>query len=201
MIKGICGIVLAGGKSRRMGGVDKAGLMVGDMSMVEVVSARLRLQANPVLINSNVPTEVIARLGLEVRPDSLRGWLGPLAGILTGLEWAEEKGCPWLMTIPVDCPFFPENIVERLYTAVTEQDVKAAVAQSNGRVHPVFGLWSVALRAELHQAVTIGQLRKVMAWVDTVPHCVVSWPCEPDDPFINLNTLQDMGLVNAKHLP
>lgn len=201
MEEAICGVVLAGGRSRRMGR-DKALVQVGSCPLVETVSRRLRQQVRSVLINTNAP-EGFPDLGLDVLPDAMPGWLGPLAGILTGLEWVRNRSGDngWLVSVAVDTPWFPDDLAARLYHAARERKVSAVIAASGGRVHPVFGVWSVALADDLRHALSVTGTRKVMDWVDGIPHGEEAWPTDPFDPFTNINSPMDLGLVNPLHLP
>jgi molybdopterin-guanine dinucleotide biosynthesis protein A len=105
------GLVLAGGLARRMGGGDKARIEIGGISILDRVLATLSGQTTDIIINANGDPKRFADTGLEVVPDNVAGFAGPLAGILTGLDWlaAQENGVEWLVSVPGDCPFLPER--------------------------------------------------------------------------------------------
>src|SRR5450631_3917165 len=110
------GLVLAGGLARRMGGGDKARIEIGGVSILDRVLATLSGQCTGIIINANGDPKRFADTGLTVIPDSVPDFFGPLAGILAGLDWlaAQNNGIEWLLSVPGDCPFLPDDLVERL---------------------------------------------------------------------------------------
>ena len=134
-------------------------------------------------------------LGLPVVADGVPGHAGPLAGVLTGLDWAADNvpGAAYVATFPTDAPFLPRDLVARFLAAIEDAGADMACAASGGRDHPVAGLWPVALRADLHHAMTVEDIRKVDIW--TARHRLVSVPFEADpiDPFFNANRPQDLA--------
>ncbi len=199
----IFGLVVAGGQSQRMGGTDKAFLKLGNVTLVEACCGRLGRQVRSILVNSNAPPDAFTALGLEAHADFIPGYLGPLAGILTGLEWAKERWGDeaWVVSVAVDTPFFPEDLTARLFATAQDGKFPAAIASSGGRAHPVFGIWSVSLAEKLRHSLTVLHMRKVMAWTQSIPCGVAEWPSEPIDPFTNINTSHDLDLVKARQLP
>ncbi len=187
------GILLAGGLSSRMGGEDKALASIEGQTLVQITLARLRKQVSDALLNSNRSRERFAGLDVEILPDSVDGFLGPLAGVLTGMEWARAKAGDQalVLTAAVDCPFFPLDLGARLLSALTEGR-NVAVASSAGRVHPVFGLWRVGLADDLRRHLSGGGNRKMMDWIMAHDPAFVDWPTDPVDPFMNINTPQDL---------
>ena len=144
------GLVLAGGLARRMGGGDKARLEIGGISILDRVLATLSAQCTGIIINANGDPERFADTGLEVVPDNVPGHPGPLAGILAGLDWLakQDNGVEWMLSVPGDCPFLPDDLVERLHMARRKMGagVPLACARSGEWRHPVVGLWPLALR-------------------------------------------------------
>lgn len=202
----IYGVVLAGGLSRRMG-TDKALLPLGhghgtSPTLLDNACAKLRSQVSDVLINSNGSGFADSYRGFSVMADVIPGGLGPLAGILTGLEWAVQQGGTdgWLVSVPVDSPFFPDDLADRFLAVRDGNGCRAVIGASGGRVHPVFGLWSVGLAQGLRQDIIQGR-RRVMDWVMSIPAAVVDWPIGSQDPFYNVNTPQDLNLVSGDKLP
>ena len=198
MTGGIAGIVLAGGRSARMGGGDKALLSLGGMPLLTRILDRVSPQVSPLALNANGDPTRFEAFNLPVLADSIGGFEGPLAGVLTGMEWAAEYGAAYLATFPGDTPFLPTDLVGRLHAALVERGADIAHARSGGRNHPVIGLWSVALAADLRHALVEEQIRKVGFW--TARHCTVAvdFPTDPIDPFFNVNTPGD--LTDAKAL-
>src|SRR5437870_11831766 len=142
------GVVLAGGLARRMGGGDKARLRVGGRTILERVLARLKPQCAALILNANGDPTRFADTGLDVVPDSVPGFAGPLAGILAGLDWAaaHRPDCPYIASVATDAPFLPTDLVARLAAELGAAHAGLACAASGGRAHPVFGLWPVRLR-------------------------------------------------------
>src|SRR5690242_20926193 len=107
------GLVLAGGLARRMGGGDKARIEIGGVTILDRVLAVLSAQCTGIVINANGDPARFADTGLPVIPDTIAGHPGPLAGILAGLDWlaAQDNGVEWIVSVPGDCPFLPDDLV------------------------------------------------------------------------------------------
>ena len=156
------------------------------------------------MLNANGDPGRFAAFGLPVVADVVEGFAGPLAGVLTGMQWArtERPDCPWIATIATDTPFFPRDLVARLRDAVERGGADLACASSGGRAHPVFGLWPVRLADELRAAMVEEGIRKVDVW--TARHRLVEVPfaTDPIDPFFNTNRPEDLAeaerLLRAK---
>ncbi len=186
------GLILAGGLARRMGGGDKARIRIGDATILERVLARLKPQCRGVIINANGDPARFADTGLPVVADSVPDFAGPLAGILAGLDWAAENApCEWLVSVPGDCPFLPKNLLALLQDVRLATRAPLACARSGERRHPVVGLWSVALRADLRRALVGEAMHKIELWTARHGVAVADWPDAPVDPFFNVNTPQD----------
>jgi molybdopterin-guanine dinucleotide biosynthesis protein A len=191
--KGVVGVLLAGGQARRMGGGDKSLRQLGDRTILEHVIARARPQVAALVLNANGDPARFARFGLPVAADVVEGFAGPLAGVLTGMEWARAKrpDCAWIVTIATDTPFFPEDLVARMRQAIEDADL--ACARSNDRAHPVFGLWPVRLADDLRHAMVEDEIRKVDVWTARHRLVKVDFPAEPFDPFFNANRPEDLA--------
>jgi molybdenum cofactor guanylyltransferase len=192
---GIPGVVLAGGLARRMGGGDKPLREIAGQTILARVIARLEPQCEGLLLSANGDPLRFASLGLPVIADDVKDHPGPLAGILAGLDWAaaHRPNAQWILTAPGDCPFLPRDMVARLREAVSVEGGELAVAASQGRSHPVIGLWTVALRSALREALVVEGLRKVESWTARFGVATVAWPAEPVDPFFNVNTGEDLA--------
>ena len=178
-----------------MGGADKALLMLGGETLITRAVARARPQVGQLLINANGDAARFADCGLQVVSDRIGGYLGPLAGILSGLEWIRTNNphANWLATFSCDCPFFPRDIVERLIAKAHSENVAVAVAASNERDHPVFAVWRAALPVTAQSILVEQGLRKMGDFVALVPSTRVIFAAEPIDPFFNINTLDDLA--------
>jgi molybdopterin-guanine dinucleotide biosynthesis protein A len=187
------GLVLAGGLARRMGGGDKARLQIGGITILDRVLATLSAQCPDIIINANGDPARFADTGCTVVPDNVEGYPGPLAGVLAGLDWlaAQDNGIEWMVSVPGDCPFLPDDLVERLHQARREQGTALACARSGEWRHPVIGLWPLALRQDLRKALVEEELRKIEVWTARHGVAIADWPAAPVDPFFNVNTRED----------
>ncbi|MEJ2625280.1 MAG: molybdenum cofactor guanylyltransferase MobA [Pseudolabrys sp.] len=193
------GLVLAGGLARRMGGGDKALIKIKGISILDRVIGTLSAQCVDIVINANGDPARFADTGCEVIPDNVPDHPGPLAGILAGLDWLAEQanGAEWLLSVPGDCPFLPDDLVERLHQARRQKGagVPLACARSGEWRHPVIGLWPLALRADLRKALVEEDLRKIEVWTARHGIAIADWSVEPVDPFLNVNTPEDVALA------
>lgn len=182
--------IIAGGLSTRMGGDDKCLLDLAGRSILARVIAALAPQVGAIIINSNSDPRLFASFGYDVRADALPGQLGPLAGILTALEWAKDAGAAAVVTASGDTPFLPEDLVARLAAAADPS--RPVVAASGGRLHPVIGLWPATLAAQLRTDLD-GGARSMVKWLDGLPFSTVEFPIDGGDPFANINTPDDLA--------
>jgi len=189
------GVLLAGGQSRRMGGGDKCLRRLGGETLLARSVARARPQVDALVLNANGDPTRFAVYHLPVIADLVPDFAGPLAGILTGLEWAavHRPEARWVVSFATDAPFFPLDLVARLRAACESERVGLACAMSGGRTHPVFGLWSLDLRAALHRAVVEEGMRKIDAWTARFPIAHVAFAADPVDPFFNANEPADLA--------
>jgi molybdopterin-guanine dinucleotide biosynthesis protein A len=195
----VTGVLLAGGQSRRMGGGDKGLLQLDGKSMLQHVIERLAPQVSALVLNANGDARRFAGLDLPVVADPIAGYAGPLAGVLAGMRWslAHAPEHPFIVTAAGDAPLLPRTLVARLLAAVEGDGGRIALARSNGALHPVIGLWPVALAADLAEQLQ-GGLRKVLAWTDRHGTVGVDFANEriggrEIDPFFNANTPQEFS--------
>jgi molybdenum cofactor guanylyltransferase len=191
------GVLLAGGLARRMGGGDKPMRQIGGRTILERVIARLMPQCDGLILNANGDPARFAAFGLPVLADTIENFPGPLAGILTALDWAatHRPDVSWILSAAGDCPFLPRDLVARLHRARATEDAEIAVAASDGQSHPVIGLWSVALREQLRHALVVEGVRGVGRWTERHRLATVEWPVETLDPFFNANTTDDLAVA------
>lgn len=195
----VAGVLLAGGLSRRMGGGDKCLRDLGGKPILAHIVERARPQVGALVLNANGDAARFDAFGLPVAADVVEGYAGPLAGILTGLDWAAQSApdAVWLASFASDAPFFPEDMVARMAEAVEAEGADLACAITHGRTHPVFGLWRVSLRDDLRRAMIEEEIRKVDRW--TARHKLVEvdfpdvqTPAGALDPFFNTNRPEDL---------
>lgn len=193
----VAAVLLAGGQARRMGGGDKSLRLLGGKTILAHIVDRIVTQTGMVLLNANGDTERFADTGLPVARDVVEGFAGPLAGILTGLEWmqANQPGITHIVSCPTDAPFIPEDLVTRLVTAVSDAGADIGCARSGERTHPVVGLWPVALAEPLREALTVRDIRKIDRWTAEYSVAYADWPVVPVDPFFNVNRPEDLALA------
>ncbi|MGB8814745.1 MAG: molybdenum cofactor guanylyltransferase MobA [Paracoccaceae bacterium] len=185
------GVILAGGQGRRMGGADKALLRLAGAPLVQHVCERFEPQVEAVAISANGDPARLAFLGLPVLADDAPQ--GPLSGVLAGLDWAASMGADALVTVAVDTPFFPGDLVPQLWLA---GGGGPAIARSGGRDHPTFALWPVGLRHDLRVWLAQGEAR-LMAFAARHHAATCVFEFDAIDPFFNLNTTADLARAEA----
>ena len=219
-ITDITGVLLAGGLSRRMfadaGGTDARGpahgtkgatgttskaQRAGDKCLADLVGRpmlahvidRLAPQVARLVLNANGDPARFDAFALPVAADPIEGFAGPLAGILAGMVWAQSHApqCSHIASVSTDAPFIPDDLVARLADALDSSGAAIALASSGGHLHPVIGLWPVALAHDLQEQLRLGT-RKVLHWTDR--HGIVAVQFQPAlignqqiDPFFNAN--------------
>ena len=195
----IGGVVLAGGLARRMGGGDKALVPVAGRPMLGHVVDRLRPQVAACVINANGDPSRFDNFDAPVVADPVAGFAGPLAGILAGLMWAEHSrpDLTHMVSVAGDTPFFPADLVTRLSDGIARQKDDIALAVSDDRVHPVFGLWPVELAGDLRRFLSDGNDRKILSFVARHRACRIGFPSirarrDVIDPFFNVNRPDDV---------
>lgn len=189
----IAGLILAGGQGRRMGGADKAFLDPGGGPLVGQVLLRLAPQVCCVAISANGDPARFSGYGCAVLADEGPAGEGPLAGVLAGLAWARAAGAGALVTVAVDSPFFPADLVRRLAGAAGRGS-GAAFAASAGRAHATFALWPVEAHGRLAEAFAGGmrRLQDAAALLRAVA-CDFAPAGDGGDPFFNVNTPDDLA--------
>ncbi|WP_372602886.1 molybdenum cofactor guanylyltransferase MobA [Actibacterium sp.] len=190
------GLILAGGQASRMGGRDKALLPLAGRPLLAHVLDRLEPQVARVALSAAGDAARFERFGLPVLKDAGNDPAGPLAGILAGLEFAATQGADHIVTVAVDTPFFPGDLVPQLLLAAESAGTPIALAASHGNLHPVFGLWPVALRDDLRAALAAGT-RRVRVWAQDQGMARAEFPAPGLDPFFNINTPDDLAQAQA----
>ena len=200
----ITGVVLAGGQSRRMfpdhpGGGDKSLRDLAGRPMLAHVLDRFSPQVARVVLNANGDPARFARFSLPVTPDSVGGYVGPLAGVLAGMEWCivHAPQSTHIATVSADAPFIPPNLVARFVEGCRDYPASIAIARSTGELHPVIGLWPVSHARDLRDSLLAG-VRKVLAWTDRHGTVAVDFPFaqiagSEIDPFFNANHPEELA--------
>jgi molybdopterin-guanine dinucleotide biosynthesis protein A len=192
----IPGLILAGGRARRMGGGDKALLPLAGRPLIAHVLARIAPQAGPLAISANGDPRRFAGFGLPVIADGAPAGAGPLAGVLAGLAWAASIGAPTLLTVPADTPFLPPDLVARLAAAGGPDGfaIAATPGADGPGLHPTVGLWPARLAATLAAALAGGE-RRVGAWARANGCALAAFP--EAGAFFNVNTPADLARAEA----
>ena len=199
----VAGVVLAGGRSSRMGVDDKCFALLAGKPILAHVIARLEPQVAGLAINANADPSRFASFGFPVIADRIAGHAGPLAGLHAALQWAKERGpsIRYVVTVACDTPFLPGDLVERFLAALDETGRECCVARSAEGVHPVIGLWPIAIAGKLEVALDRGQ-RTAKAWAEQQGAVEVFFPPtqlgeRPIDPFFNINRPEDLAEAEA----
>lgn len=201
MTETVAGVLLAGGLGRRMGGGgDKPLKELAGKPLIAHTIQRARPQVAALVLNANGDPARFAEFGLPVIPDPVEGFVGPLAGILAGLDWARAQvpGAGWLASFATDAPFLPDDLVARLGEAVSREGADIGCAMSGGRTHPVFGLWPVRLANDLRRALIEEDMRKIDRWTARYKVAYAEWPADPVDPFYNVNTPDELAAAERQ---
>jgi molybdenum cofactor guanylyltransferase len=188
--KDITGLILAGGRGSRMGGVDKGLQNHHGVPLAMHALMRLSPQVGEIMINANRNLGAYESMGVPVWPDTLSDYAGPLAGFLTGLERCET---PYLVTVPCDSPLFPGDLVARLAQALEAADAEIAMAATleDGalQVQPVFCLMRCEVLESLVRFTQTGQ-RKIDKWTASL-RCI-EVPFDEPQAFTNANTPDEL---------
>lgn len=182
----ITGVILAGGRARRMGGIDKGLILLNGRPMVEYVIAAMRTEINKLMINANRHLDQYAAFGCPVIPDIMNGYLGPLAGIASGMRAAST---PYIVTAPCDSPLIAGNLVQRLYETLVREGADISVAHDGERMHPVFALIRRDLLPNLLDFLDTGQ-RKIDLWYAQHRLAVAYFRDQPEA-FRNVNSPEE----------
>lgn len=184
----IAGVILAGGQSSRMGGGDKALVLLGGETLLARIVARLLPQVDCLAINANGDGARFASFALPVFADRLAVAKGPLGGLHAALEWAQAMGADVLITTTADAPFIPHDLARGLLNAGAP-----AIAASGSQPHYAIGAWPVRLLAEVEATIVSENMSRMQDWAARCGAKEVAWETSPHDPFFNINTPDDLA--------
>jgi len=189
----ILGAILAGGQSKRMG-KNKIFLELDNKKLIEHTIDKVKKYLKKVIIITNQDNEFFSKNNLMTVKDTIEGQLGPLVGILTAMKWAKENlsKCSWIATFPCDTPFFPESIIESFIEESEKKESLILCANSHGRKHNIFGLWSLDLYDKLKDDLINKKVRKVQDWTEKNKIKNLEFKFKDYDPFFNINTEEDL---------
>lgn len=189
----VLGGILAGGRGRRMEGIDKPFAELGGRPLIAHVIDRLAPQVDGIILNANSAPGRFDGFGLDVVADSRDGYRGPLAGVHALMQAAESRGASHVLVVPADTPFLPRDLLARLQAAA-EDPSTVRVACSNGRRHPVAALWPAALEGALGDHLATAEDLSMAAYLRTVPVAEAEFAAgDESDPFFNVNDPADLA--------
>lgn len=180
-------VILAGGRSSRMGGGDKCLLPIAGKSLIAHILETLSPQTRDILINANSDPAPFLKFGLPVLPDAMPGFQGPLAGLLTGMRWSRRRHprAAYLLSAASDVPFLPADLVEALSRALAERNADIAIASCPLGTHPTIGLWPVDLADRLEHDLMHTPVRAMHRWLSGFRVAQAQFP---SDALANINT-------------
>jgi molybdenum cofactor guanylyltransferase len=184
----VSAIILSGGRATRMGGIDKGLVLLHQKPLITHVIDRLKPQVDELMINANRQIAEYKMFGYRTLQDEQPDFIGPLAGFSLGLQFAQHA---YVLTVPCDSPFLPNDLVERLLNKLLEENAEIAVAKSNGDTHPVFSLSSKSVLPSLQDYLGHGG-RKVSTWQKSLRYVEVDFS-DCNGAFLNINTLETLN--------
>jgi len=189
----ITGIILAGGRARRMGGQDKGLIQLARKPMIEYVLNAIEPQVDAIIINANRNQKVYGKYGFTVVADQIEDYCGPLAGMASGLQAAKT---PFVVTVPCDSPLIPDDLVQKLYSTLQDEDAEICTALSNGRLQPVFTLMKSKLLNSMLDFLNNGE-RKIDKWFEKHRLAIADFSEQPET-FININSAEELAAIELK---
>jgi len=192
----VTGVILAGGKARRMGGIDKGLININEQPMIQYVLDILKPQVHNVIINANRNILEYEKLGCEVVSDQLDDYQGPLAGIATIMNISKTN---YICTCPCDGPLVSHDLVSRLFSVLeNNKTIEIAVAHDGQRLQPVYALINCKLHDSLLKYLNNGE-RKIDQWYAQHNYITVDFSDQLDC-FININTPEDQQSISQRLL-
>jgi len=191
------GVILAGGRSSRMGIPSKALVALRGQPLLSHVISRLQPQLGALLLSSGGMASELEGFGLPMVPDLLPSHRGPLMGLYSALQYLADKGEDGsLVLCPCDAPFVPADLVKKLLDSVQGDEQAVAVISYAGALQPTFSLWQTRHLPVIHRAVVDkgqGGLKQVLV---SLPYTIVEWPPAEPPPFFNVNTPAELETAN-----
>ena len=201
-------VVLAGGRSSRMGGGHKCLLPLGDKLIIHRVLDRIDKKVRHVALSISPDSDIAAHLSqsrfacsiynnFTYLEDDYPAFSGPLAGITTAIHHAKNHTLDWVVSVSADTPFLPDNLIEKLLDTVSRSSALIGIARSNSQTHPACGIWHASLYPMFNQLLVQNQFRSLHQLLTLAPSINVDFSCVEFDPFFNINTPADFSIANA----
>lgn len=181
----ISAVILAGGQGSRLGGVDKGLLELNNIPLIQHLIKRIQPQVSEIIISANRNLNEYKKFGLAVYEDDIKDYAGPLAGILKALQHCQSE---WLLTVPADCPFVPQDLAEHLYKNIKGN--KIVIPHDGIHLQPTVALIHKSLASDLKMFLQQGE-RKARVWMQQQPHTIVDFSNQANA-FININTEEEL---------
>ena len=191
----VTGVILAGGKGRRMDGKDKGLIMLAGRPLIEFVIDSIEPQVKTLILNANRHIEHYASYGYPVISDTLSDYQGPLAGFFSALQCAATSH---IFTLPCDGPLIPSDLVARLIESLNRSSADIAVAHDGKRMQPVYSIVPVSLTASLNAFLDSGG-RKIDLWYEQHRVALADFSDCPET-FRNINTTQQRDELQTEGL-
>lgn len=188
----ITAVILAGGQGSRFTGVDKGLIELNKIPLIKHIVNRVQPQIEKIIISANRNIEAYERFSFSVYEDDITDFAGPLAGILKALQHSQTE---WLLSVPADSPFLPDDLVQRLMNNI--QDNKIAMPHDGKYLQPTFALIHKSMAPSLKAFLAKGG-RKTRVWMQQQPHIIVDFS-DQANAFFNINTEDDLKYAE-KHL-
>lgn len=188
-------LVMIGGQSIRMGRGNKSFVEFNNKKIFDKILERIKPQIENIIINCNDEEEKLKKYKLPIIKDIKKGYLGPLAGIHSAMNWivTNEPQIEWLVTLPGDTPFIPKDLISSFKNKISSKS-KIILAQSNYKTHPIIGAWHISLLSSLDSKLDEG-VRKIMAWAKLHHIDYINYSIKSYDPFFNINTIEDINIA------
>ena len=185
-------LFLAGGLSKRFGGGIKCFAKINGTTIFDKIILNLKKQNATILINANSNEKIFTDTKFHIIKDLNKNFQGPLAGIYACMLWIKKKKlrAEWILSVPSDTPFLPSNLLDVFESKINNIN-KILIARSNGKIHPVIGLWNINLFNSLEDELKSNN-RKIMNWVYKWDFDFVDFPFDLYDPFFNINNKEDI---------
>ena len=191
----VLGVILAGGKSSRFGS-NKSLSNLANNKLIEHVINKIDTYFSEILVVSNDSDLVIENKKIKIIEDCIKGYLGPLAGVLSAMKYANsfENKFKWIITFPCDTPFFEKLIIEQMIEKADSPKEKIYFIKDKKQRHNIFGLWSTSLESILEEDLK-NNFRKVDLWADKIGCNFIEKDIQNKNEFLNINTKEDLELA------
>ena len=194
----VVGILLASNSHRTTNSGEKCLKKLMGKPVLSYVIERALPQVTSLILNANGDPTRFQDISIPVVPDAIEELSGPLAGILTGMEWARDNDpkAEWLATFATDSPFIPHDLVLHMLEEIERHQADMAYISCGGKPHPEYGLWPVELAEDLRYALTEENIKSVDKWTQLYNAITVEYPAKPIDRFTLSNNIE--GIVDVE---